>query len=191
MLAEGLRQLDRWEDALGPLDLDLAVNCSARDLHDPLFADRVRALLGPDHARRLILEVTESLLVDDPRQAAAVLEALSGDGVRFAMDDFGTGYSSLSVVHALPVDKVKVDRAFVRRMHEDAASLGMVRTIVAFAKTLGTRVVAEGIETEDQLAALRALGCDYGQGYLFARPLGPEGISDLLQSEPAWQPCAP
>jgi diguanylate cyclase (GGDEF)-like protein len=174
VMAEGLAQVERWNDEAGrPLPLMLNVNCSALDLHDGQFAERVRAILenDPARARRLIIEVTESLLVDDPTRVAAVLRSLHSDGVRFALDDFGTGYSSLSVVHALPVDKVKIDRAFVQRMHEDEAAYEMVRTVIAFARTLGMRVVAEGIETPEQLSALVEMGCDYGQGYLFSRPI--------------------
>ena len=184
VMAEGLAQLERWDARAGRrLDLSLSVNCSARDLHEPHFADGVRALLarGPDRAERLTIEVTESLLVDDPGRAAAVLQSLAEHGVRFALDDFGTGYSSLSVVHALPVDAVKIDRAFVQRMHEDDGALEMVRTIVGFARTMGTRTVAEGIETPAQLSALADLGCDVGQGYLFARPVSPDAVGAWVE----------
>ncbi|WP_412069225.1 putative bifunctional diguanylate cyclase/phosphodiesterase [Rubrivirga sp. IMCC43871] len=186
VMAEGLRQLERWDAEAGrSLGLSLSVNCSARDLHEPLFADHVRALLarGPDRAGRLVIEITESLLVDDPRRAVAVLEALHAEGVRFAMDDFGTGYSSLSVIHALPVDTVKIDRAFVQRMDEDEAAREMVRTVIGFARTLGTEIVAEGIETAEQRAALVEMGCDWGQGYLFARPLPPNEIAALIRAD--------
>ena len=190
VMAEGLAQVEAWERALGrELDLTIAVNCSARDLHDPLFASSVRGLVAaaPRRRERLVLEVTESLLVDDPQSAAEVLESLRDGGVRFAMDDFGTGYSSLSVVHALPVDTIKADRAFVQRMHEDEAAMAMVRTVVGFAHTLGKRVVAEGIETRDQLEALARMGCEYGQGYLFAKPLAPDAVAELLGAEaPPW-----
>ncbi|WP_412061352.1 putative bifunctional diguanylate cyclase/phosphodiesterase [Rubrivirga sp. IMCC45206] len=188
VMAEGLRQLERWDAQAGrPLDLLLSVNCSARDLHEPLFAEHVQAMLlqGPDRAGRLVIEITESLLVDDPRRAAAVLEALHAEGVRFAMDDFGTGYSSLSVIHALPVDTVKIDRAFVQRMDEDEAAREMVRTVIGFARTLGTEIVAEGIETAEQRAALVEMGCDWGQGYLFARPLPPDEIATLIAADAA------
>ena len=189
-MAEGLDQLERWDAAAGrTLDLSLSVNCSAGDLHAPSFVSSVQALIagGPDRARRLVIEITESLLVDDPQRATTALDALHADGVRFSMDDFGTGYSSLSVVHALPVDAVKIDRAFVRRMHEDESAHEMVQTIIGFGRMLGTRIVAEGIETRAQLDALRALECDYGQGYLFDRPVSAERIGALLRTpERAW-----
>lgn len=186
VMAEGLKQLERWDAEAGrSLGLSLSVNCSARDLHEPHFADQVRTLLaqGPDRAGRLVIEITESLLVDDPLRAVAVLEALHAEGVRFAMDDFGTGYSSLSVIHALPVDTVKIDRAFVQRMDEDEAAREMVRTVIGFARTLGTDIVAEGIETAEQRDALVEMGCDWGQGYLFDRPLPPSEISARIRAE--------
>ncbi len=190
VMREGLLQFERWEQELGrEIDLSLSVNCSARDLHDPRFASHVRELVGgaPRRAERLTLEITESLLVDNPQRAAAVLQGLSDDGIGFSMDDFGTGYSSLSVVHALPVDTVKVDRAFVQRMDEDASARGMVQNVISFAHTLGKTVVAEGIETPEHLSALVEMGCEYGQGYLFAKPLAPEAVAALLRAEaPAW-----
>ncbi len=191
VMSESLTQLDRWSRELGQtLDLKMAVNCSARDIHDPKFAGNVRSLLSATGTGRgqLIVEITESLLVDDPLRVAAVLRSLRDqDGIEFSMDDFGTGYSSLSVVHALPVDKVKVDRAFVRRMHEDDAALGMVKTVIGFAHTMGTRVVAEGIETPRQLLDLRALGCEYGQGFLLSKPLRPDQVSQCLRSGGPWR----
>ncbi|MEM0962396.1 MAG: EAL domain-containing protein [Bacteroidota bacterium] len=190
VMAEALDQVGRWEARVGyPLSLDVAVNCSARDLDSPEFSWSVRALLAATELgnNRLVIEITESLLVDDPLRVAAVLQQLRDhNGVRFAMDDFGTGYSSLSVIHALPVDKVKADRAFVQRMHEDAGSLGMVQTVIGFAQSLGTRVVAEGIETPRQLAALREMGCEYGQGYLFAGPLAPKSMVEVIRDGGPW-----
>ncbi|OZC04508.1 hypothetical protein BSZ36_00140 [Rubricoccus marinus] len=192
VMQEGLRQFERWEAEMGrEIDLTLSVNCSARDLHEPRFAERVRGIVGaePRRAERLTLEITESLLVDDPQRAAAVLHELRRDGLRFSMDDFGTGYSSLSVIHALPVDTVKVDRAFVQRMHEDASALAMVNNVVGFAHTLGKDIVAEGIETPEHLVALREMGCEYGQGYLFGKPLAPDVMSTLVRADvPSWAP---
>lgn len=190
VMAEALDQLRRWETEAGhPLALELAVNCSARDIDDPQYAWSVRSLLAATSlgANRLVVEITESLVVDDPRRVAAVLSALRDqDGVRFAMDDFGTGYSSLSAIHALPVDKIKVDRAFVQRMHEDETALGMVRTVIGFAQTLGMRAVAEGVETPRQLVSLHEMGCEYAQGFLFSRPLTPEGVSTVIREGGPW-----
>ena len=190
VMAESLRQLGRWEREVGrELNLKVAVNCSAIDIHDPQFAWGVRSLLDASPAGRgnLVVEITESLLVDDPLRVAGVLQDLTETaGVEFSMDDFGTGYSSLSVVHSLPVSKVKIDQAFVRRMHEDGAALGMVKAVIGFARTMDTRIVAEGIETPRQLIDLRALGCEYGQGYLFAKPLRPEQLGWYLQQGGPW-----
>lgn len=191
VMSEALNQHRRWEHEVGyALDLKMSVNCSVRDIHDPQFAWSVRSLLAASGIGRgqLTIEVTESLLVDDPQRVATVLQSLRDqDGVEFSMDDFGTGYSSLSVVHALPVDKVKVDQAFVRRMHDDSAALAMVKTVVGFAHTMGTVVVAEGIETPRQLVDLRALGCEYGQGFLLSKPLRPEEMSRCLRFGGPWR----
>ncbi|HEY0777827.1 MAG TPA: GGDEF domain-containing phosphodiesterase, partial [Gemmatirosa sp.] len=158
----------------GPLTV--AVNVSARQLADPgLLEDVAGALAVSGLApHRLLLEITETALADGSDVTLGRLRALKALGVQLAIDDFGTGYSSLAYLQRFPVDVLKIDKAFVDGVHGTATSgPAIVRAIVALGHALGLRTVGEGVETAAQCAALRALGCGYGQGYLFARPLPP------------------
>ena len=124
--------------------------------------------------------MTESSLIPDMSTALEVLGSLRRLGVSLLMDDFGTGYSSLSYLHSFPIDVLKIDRSFVGRMTEGEQPLQIVRTIIELARVLGMDVVAEGIETREQYRLLRELGCRFGQGFLFARPLPVETLTGLL-----------
>ena len=167
------RQLASWR-AAGAGPQYVSVNVSAHQLLEDDFPDQVRLALqnaGLDGAAgSLVLEVTESAVVRDVARAGRNLDAVRAIGVRVFLDDFGTGYSSLSYLSLLPVDALKIDRAFVRGLPDDARAGVLVKAIIALAHGLDLKVVAEGIETEAQLRALRDLGCDTGQGYLFNRP---------------------
>lgn len=136
------------------------------------FVDSVREILVRSGAdpRHLVLEVTESLFLQDPEQARDTMLALSAVGVRFALDDFGTGYSSLGYLKRLPLDELKIDQSFVRDLLESSADAAIIETIIALADRLGMRVIAEGVETEEQANWLREHGCRRFQGYLYARP---------------------
>lgn len=172
--------LDRWvlDTAVGlfarrrgPLDeLSIAVNVSSRHLHDPDLPEVVLTTLERHgiEPERLIIEVTESALLDDLDTAAASLRTLRGAGVRVAIDDFGTGYTSLAHLRALSVDIVKIDRSYVLDL--DLEEHTLVQLIVGAAHMLGLRVTAEGVETEPQAEVLRRLGVDELQGFLFDRP---------------------
>ena len=147
----------------------VAVNLSARQLQDPGLVDEVAGILrrtGLD-AGRLVLEVTESLVMQDPDQTIQRLRALRALGVGLAIDDFGTGFSSLSYLRTLPVDTVKIDRSFIADL-DRAAGAALVQGIVELAHSLGLAVVAEGIETPEQADALQRFGCDFAQGFHFA-----------------------
>lgn len=185
VLQEACRQAAEWANRYGHGGaLLVSVNCTGRDLTEQSYTDAVRAALD-EHGldpHRLLLEITETLLVRDPAAVRGAVEGLQAQGVRFGVDDFGTGYSSLAVLHDLPVDVIKVDRGFVGRMDADARGRELVRTVVALGSALGKSVVAEGVETPAHLAALRAMGCALGQGYLFSRPLGPEAAGSLVAS---------
>jgi EAL domain-containing protein (putative c-di-GMP-specific phosphodiesterase class I) len=125
--------------------------------------------------------MTESSLIPNLRTALEVLGSLRRLGISLLLDDFGTGYSSLNHLHSFPFDVLKIDRSFVDRMTQGDSPLQIVRTIIELARVLGLDVVAEGIETREQYRMLRQLGCRFGQGYLFARPLSAEAITELLR----------
>jgi EAL domain-containing protein (putative c-di-GMP-specific phosphodiesterase class I) len=134
----------------------------------------------------LKLEITESRIMEKPEAAAERLQQLRALGICLAIDDFGTGYSSLSCLHSFPVTTLKVDRAFIGRIGAGGENLEIVRTIVTLAHNLGLDVIAEGVETPEQLTYLKALGCEYGQGYLFAKPLDAVEAEILLAQNPQW-----
>jgi len=183
-LAEACRQIQKWclEDPLH-ISLRIGVNLSARQFSRQGLADHVEALLLESgvSSRQLGLEMTESSLIPNTGMAMEVLGALRRLGVSLLMDDFGTGYSSLNYLHSFPFDVLKIDRTFVSRMTEGDQPMQIVRTIIELARVLGMDVVAEGIETCEQYRLLRQLGCRFGQGFLFARPLSAEAVTQLLR----------
>ena len=154
-------------------ELSLAVNLSTRALHAGDVPKTVAALIARWGIRpeSLTLEVTESALMEDPERALDVLYRLRELGLRVSIDDFGTGYSSLAYLKSLPVDELKIDKAFVMHLHEDERDAKIVRSTIDLAHGLGLKVVAEGVEAEAHVEALAAFGCDVGQGYLFSKPL--------------------
>ena len=176
-------------EAIGwPEAISVAVNVSPRQLRDPGFTvTLVSALTQSGLApHRLELEVTETVFLELTDQTRKVLEQIQSLGVRLAMDDFGTGYSSLGYLRQAKFDTLKIDRSFVQSMNAtDVESTAIVRAVVALASNLGMKTVAEGVQTEEQLALVRVLGCDRIQGYIFSRPvsgstvktmLGPDGV---------------
>jgi len=183
-LAEACSQIQKWclEDSRH-VSLRVCVNLSARQFSREGLADHVEALLLQSGicSRQLGLEMTESSLIPNMHVALEVLGGLRRLGVSLLMDDFGTGYSSLNYLHSFPFDVLKIDRSFVGRMTEGEQPLQIVRTIIELARVLGMDVVAEGIETLDQYRLLRDLKCRFGQGYLFARPLTAEAVTQLLR----------
>jgi diguanylate cyclase (GGDEF)-like protein/PAS domain S-box-containing protein len=185
-IGEACRQLADWRRALGERSPGhVNVNLTTRDLRDPEFVDRVmaalaRAELAPSCLR---LEITEQVLVDELRAAAKALGALRARGVRLAIDDFGAGASSLASLRAVEAEVLKLDRSFVRGMTDGGDDQVVVGAITAMAHALGLLVTAEGIETGEQLAAAQSAGCDFGQGYFFARPMPPRELSIWLAGE--------
>jgi diguanylate cyclase (GGDEF)-like protein/PAS domain S-box-containing protein len=174
VLSEACRQLHQWHE-VGQSDqpLTMSVNLSAKQFSQVGLVREIENILertGLD-ARNLKLEITETAVMENAESAAAMLGELKALGVKLHIDDFGTGYSSLSYLHRFPVDELKIDRLFVGRMAVDIESSEIVATIVQLAHNLGMGVTAEGVETVEQFAKLRALSCEYGQGYYFSRPL--------------------
>jgi Amt family ammonium transporter len=186
VLREACHQVRSWQkDVSGAEELSVHVNVSARTLQQPGLADDIAEVLrssglAPGH---LILEITETTLVLDPQAAATELTQLKGLGVRVALDDFGTGFSSLSHLLRFPIDTIKIDRSFVSAVGRDEQRSQLMQAMIDLGGTLGLRVVAEGIETPDQLDYLRTIGCRQGQGYLFAKPLGALALERFLREK--------
>lgn len=197
-LSDACRELRRWEERLPPWRPErraptMAINLSGRQLEDDVLVYDLAAVLRESGVtpQRVTLEITESAIMRNTEATLARLHALKGLGVRLAIDDFGTGYSSLAYLQRFPVDVIKIDKAFVDGVTRGGASgsghdAALVRTIVALSDTLALATVAEGIEREEQREVLAALGCRYGQGYLFSEPLLPadaDALVDQLAAE--------
>jgi len=181
VLREACHQAKAWQDS-GLRPVRISVNVSAVELRSSDFVAGVRDILtetGLD-PRYLELELTETFLMQDSKSTVAVLRALKGMGVQLALDDFGTGYSSLSYLKRFPIDTLKIDRSFVRDLTTDADDASIVTAVIGMGKSLHIGVVAEGVETREQLAFLREQSCPEGQGYYFSRPVAAEEFTQLL-----------
>ena len=181
VLRTALAQLKAWRCSGFP-GLTMAVNLSAIQFRQPQLPELISRMLAefglPPNA--LELELTEGVAVDDPHTAVATMDQLHALGVRMSMDDFGTGYSSLSQLKRFQIFKLKIDQSFVRDLGNDPNDRAIVSAIIRMAHALGMRTTAEGVETEDQLAFLRAQGCDEAQGYYFSPPLPTAGMQTYL-----------
>jgi diguanylate cyclase (GGDEF)-like protein/PAS domain S-box-containing protein len=186
VIGEACAQLAAWgREVAGADDLELCVNVSARQLASEDLAGVVKDAIAANHLEpgRLCLEITESLLMEDADLYLEAMLRLLDVGVRVAVDDFGIGYSSLAYLRRFPVDVLKLDRAFVEGLgsgRDTSQARAIVRAVIDLAHSLNLKLVAEGIETADQAATLRKLGCDLGQGFWFARPLPPDALRRLL-----------
>ncbi|CAN5210819.1 hypothetical protein BH20ACI2_BH20ACI2_23100 [soil metagenome] len=193
ILKETTDQLARWHKiARTYQDLIVSVNISGKHLsNDDLIGDVETALaVSGIPPSSLKLEITESAAMEDAEHTISVLNRLKNLGVQLSIDDFGTGYSSLSYLHRLPFDTLKIDRSFVYSVGESGENSEILQTIISLAKGLKKKVIAEGIETEAQLSLLQNLGCDFGQGYLLARPLTKEVAEKSLYENKSWLPSA-
>jgi diguanylate cyclase (GGDEF)-like protein/PAS domain S-box-containing protein len=181
VLEEACRQARVWLDA-GLPRINVAVNVSGRQFDSHNLGEDVLSVLKRFRieADDLELEVTESLLMKAPEDTASLLQSLRGKGVRVALDDFGTGYSSLSYLHRFPIDTLKIDQSFVRQI-STPNGLSMVKAIIGMGRNLEMRIVAEGVETDEEATILQSLGCDRAQGYYFSRPLTPEKLAAMLE----------
>jgi diguanylate cyclase (GGDEF)-like protein/PAS domain S-box-containing protein len=179
--------LDQAALGSGPSDLVMSVNLSARQLSTPGLVAMVKGVLAEFELApwRLCFEITESVLMDDVDLAISVLSDLRALGARLAIDDFGTGYSSLGYLRRFPVDIVKLDRAFVAGLGGDSAADAIAAAVINLGHALGLSVIAEGVETEEQLTVLRALRCDKAQGYLWSTPQAPEALAQWMAAKPS------
>jgi predicted signal transduction protein with EAL and GGDEF domain len=185
-LREACRQMSHWRaQSEAYLDLTVSVNLSAKQLLQQHLVEDMGKLLRetalPPQA--LKLEITESAVMADPAAAAEMLQRIKSLGVRLAIDDFGTGYSSLSYLHRFPLDTLKIDRSFISGGGEGGDGMEIARTIMPMARNLRLDVVAEGVETLEQVAFLKKLQCKYAQGYYFSKPLAPEDVTPLLSED--------
>ncbi|HET6764860.1 MAG TPA: EAL domain-containing protein [Longimicrobiaceae bacterium] len=184
VLREGCRQLAEWRAEFPRARVAMSINLSAKQFSQRDLVEKIAATLrdtGLD-PRHLKLEITESTLLENTELTHLMLRQLKEFGIQIQMDDFGTGYSSLSSLHRLPIDALKVDRSFVARMGEENGTAPLVRTIAVLAQGLGLAVIAEGVETPEQLEAVRDMGCDYAQGFLISHPVGAHHIRDILRA---------
>jgi EAL domain-containing protein (putative c-di-GMP-specific phosphodiesterase class I) len=184
VLDRACRQARQWQRTHATDALTMSVNLSARQLRDPhLLADVAGTLRDSGLAPHcLVLEITESVLMDNTEAAIQGLHQLKALGIRLAIDDFGTGYSSLNYLRALPVDIVKIDKVFIDGVASDKEARGLIKAILSMADTLDLQTVAEGVESRDQVNRLQQLGSALVQGFYYARPLTPEAAEALMAS---------
>ncbi len=185
VLRTACRQLAEWRRRLpGAADLSMGVNLSCKQFLQADLLERIQGALSEDHigGLDLTLEITETAIMHNISCAQGTLQQLKALGVTLSVDDFGTGYSSLSYLHAMPLDVLKIDRSFVSRMHVDKDSLEIVKTVINLGRNLGLKVIAEGVENDVQLAALREMRCHYAQGFLFSGPVRAEEARRLIEA---------
>jgi diguanylate cyclase (GGDEF)-like protein len=183
ILESACHQLKAWQDALSRRDLLMNINLSARQFSQPDLHEQVASTLRTSRIAPgcLELEITESDVMQNVEASTAMLSRIKELGVRLAIDDFGTGYSSLSYLQRFPIDSLKIDRSFVWGLETQRENLELIKTIVALSRNLGKELIAEGIETRAQLEKLRELGCRFGQGYYFAKPMDPSAATRYLE----------
>lgn len=194
LLRSACEQAVNWiKGGLADDSLVMSVNLSAVHLAQRGFVDTLRAILFETgiEPECLKLEITESAVMQNAEQTIAVLKKIKDLGVRLSIDDFGTGYSSLSYLHRFPIDTLKIDRSFVNSMEDGSENGEIVRTVIALANALKLSVIAEGIESIHQFHQLRILGCEFGQGYLFSRPVSVAEGTKLLADDNRWQNILP
>jgi diguanylate cyclase (GGDEF)-like protein len=190
ILKKACQQLCQWQwQSPANRSLFMSVNLSGKQVAVPTLVSDIKQILDETHvdAKHLKLEITESAVMENAEMAARLLKRLKALGVQLSIDDFGTGYSSLSYLHRFPVNTLKIDRSFVGRIGEAAENIEIVRTVISLAENMGMEVVAEGVETLSQLTQLRKLKCEFGQGYLFSRPVDAASVSEWITKKPHWQ----
>jgi len=186
VLKAACSQMYLWQSKFdGLIDWRISVNIASQQLSLPDFVERVVEVLDATNLdpHNLKLEITESSLVENTQQTIATLQQLKSLGIEFSLDDFGTGYSSLSYLHQFPFDTLKIDRSFVSSVGDNVEKLSIVRAIVTLARNLSMDTIAEGIETANQLTKLKALKCEYGQGYYLSKPLDKAILEDLIAAD--------
>lgn len=183
---EAARQVDQWKRELG-VSLPVSVNVSRVDMFDPKLCEELAGIVREHklESHELMLEITESAYSDNSSGIIEIVESLRSAGFKIEMDDFGSGYSSLNMLSAMPIDILKLDMGFIRKMCDSEKNLHMVEIIMEIARYLGVTIVAEGVETEEQYLLLKKMGCNVIQGYYFSKPLPPDELEAMLKAKAA------
>jgi EAL domain-containing protein (putative c-di-GMP-specific phosphodiesterase class I) len=181
---EAAHQIRKWKEKYGRT-IPVSVNVSRIDIYDPALESKLLKLIDTYDitTKDLLLEITESAYADNADTLSKVVESLRGRGFKIEMDDFGSGYSSLNMLTTITIDVIKIDMKFIRNMRRDDKSLRMVKLIIDIAGFLNVPVVAEGVEDEVQLNALKKMGCDLIQGFYFSRPVPPDEFEKFIEQE--------
>ena len=189
VLQSACHQLSIWQHySVTPEPLTMSVNLSARLFLQPNFVEQIDRIIYENkiNPAYLELEITESVIMENTDAIKIILQQLKQRKIKLIMDDFGTGYSSLSYLHSFPLNALKIDKSFVKRMQENKENMGLVPAMIGIANSMGMSAIAEGVETQEQLAQLRSLNCNFAQGYLFSKPIEQQLALELLTSAPEW-----
>ncbi|MEH1922184.1 two-component system response regulator [Nostoc sp.] len=189
VLQSACHQLSIWQHfPVTPEPLSMSVNLSARLFLQPNFVQQIDRIIYENkiNPAYLELEITESVIMENSHAIKIILQQLKQRKIKLIMDDFGTGYSSLSYLHSFPFNALKIDQSFVKRMQENKENMGLVPAMIGIANSMGMSAIAEGVETEEQLAQLRSLNCNFAQGYLFSQPIEQQLVLKLLAAAPQW-----
>ncbi|MDZ8092654.1 MAG: EAL domain-containing protein [Nostoc sp. DedQUE05] len=189
VLQSACHQLSIWQhNPVTPEPLTISVNLSARLFLQPNLVEQIDRIIYENQINPayLELEITESVIMENTDAIKGILEQLKQRKIKLIMDDFGTGYSSLSYLHSFPLNALKIDKSFVKRMQENKENMGLVPAMIGIANSMGMSAIAEGVETQEQLAQLRSLNCNFAQGYLFSKPVEQRLAVELLASAPQW-----
>ena len=185
VVLEACRFLEKIKETYPTDDFFMSVNFSATDFSDASFKSYIQYVLNETGIRpeQLHLEITERLLMSNPSSARDTLDECRKEGMLVSIDDFGTGYSSLSYLHHFPIDILKIDRSFINNMVEDQSAMELVRSIVSLGHNMKMKIIAEGIETEEQAQMLRGIGCDQAQGFMYAKPMPADDLLIFIQEK--------
>ncbi|MEH1947105.1 MAG: EAL domain-containing protein [Nostoc sp.] len=189
VLQSACHQLSIWQHyPVTPEPLTMSVNLSARLFLQPNLVEQIDRIIYENkiNPAYLELEITESVIMENTDAIKIILEKLKQRKIKLIMDDFGTGYSSLSYLHSFPLNALKIDKSFVKRMQDNKENMGLVPAMIGIANSMGMSAIAEGVETQEQLAQLRSLNCNFAQGYLFSKPIEQRLAVELLTSAPQW-----
>ncbi|MBN3889295.1 MAG: EAL domain-containing protein [Nostoc sp. JL31] len=189
VLQSACHQLSIWQHyPVTPEPLTMSVNLSARLFLQPNLVEQIDRIIYENkiNPAYLELEITESVIMENTDAIKIILEQLKQRKIKLIMDDFGTGYSSLSYLHSFPLNALKIDKSFVKRMQDNKENMGLVPAMIGIANSMGMSAIAEGVETQEQLAQLRSLNCNFAQGYLFSQPIEQQLALKLLNSAPQW-----